>query len=154
VRHIRAQLRIAGFWFAPADFANPAKRPDVGANATADQTQQLAVTISTGDKFAFNTFNEIHSAPIRSTFIHFKYGQLRLITLNDTAATKRNSATGAICRVYASAVTRGKLQSTTADLDINQYLFKTIERGKVLRRVLWVEGSQMSRHTRRDRSRP
>ena len=77
---IRAQLQVAGSWFLPADFANPAKRPDVGANATADQTQRLAVTISLGDKCAFNIFCEIHFAPIRSTFIRLSNSQTLLIT--------------------------------------------------------------------------
>jgi hypothetical protein len=126
----RAQLRIADFWFVPEDFANPAKRLNVRPNA--DRTQLLAVTISVGDKCAFNIFNKIHSARIRSRFIQLKFWRRKLITSNDTAATKRKCATEAICRVCASLVTRRKLQNLTADLAINQYLFQIVKSGKFL----------------------
>jgi hypothetical protein len=125
-----AQLRIADFWFVPGDFANPAKRPNVRPNA--DRTQLLAVTISAGDKLAFNIFNEIHSAQIRSTFIHFKCGQLRLITENDIRATKTNCATERTCKACASRVTRRRQRNLTADSAIKQYLFQIVESGKFL----------------------
>jgi hypothetical protein len=130
---IRAQLQVAGSWFLPADFANPAKRPDVGANATPDQMQRLAVTISLGDKCAFNISNRIHFALIRSKSIRFQFPQLTLITENDIWATKRNCATEITCKACANRVIRGRQQRLTADLDINQYLFQIIENKIFLR---------------------
>jgi hypothetical protein len=126
---------------------NPAKRLDLDARRKPDQTQRLAATISIGDKSAFNIFCEIHSAQILLTFIHFKYGRLRLITLKDIAATKGNCTTEAISKACASLVTRRRQRNLTEDLALKQYLFQSIEQGRDLNagRYVW-RGSNVEQY--------